>query len=263
VRTEIFPADTQWAIAARVSPAVLTAAQRRLPKLLRSRGSRVVSGDGGVGGVSALLVFGGSLDAGYDLAITISQEHGTPAYLLDFNDEAYSIRQFEGTQVRWHKGHPAKLLRSHGITPPGYEPLPESTVRAIGLVEHVTLAQACEALPEAKASFMAGSRGVLVEDVSGTVTLALSRAFQRRSFTLFYDHKGMRFWCLIWNSDASPEECFAIRRSTAGYEPIDRVLGEGTVDGILHALEIPRELLFWDGEPAPRVRTALQVRRKP
>jgi hypothetical protein len=264
VQTEIFPEDTQWAIAAEVPAAVLTAARRRLSKPLRRKGSRVVTGDGGV---SALLVFGGSLEEGYDLAITISQKNLTPAYLLDFNDEAYSIRQFEGTsegtRVRWKKGHPAKLLRSHGITPPGYEPPPESPVRVVGLVEHVTLAEACEAMPEAKESFTAGSRGLLVKEATGTLTLALSRVFKRRSFTVFHDPEDMRFWCVIWKSDSKPEECFAIGRSTGSYQPIESVLGEMTADGILRALGIPRRMLFPDGAPAPRVRRPLRARREP
>lgn len=252
VQSQIFLEDTQWAIAATVPPDVFIAARRRLSKRLRTKGSKVVTGHGGV---SALLVFGGSLEEGYDLALAISQAHRGPAYLLDFNDEAYSIRRFEDGQVFWKPGHPAKLLRSHGITPPGYEPLPESPVRIVGLVENLSLAQARKALPEARESFRASPRGVLVKESSGTLTLALSRACQRRSFTVFHDREDMRFWCLIWKSDTKPEECFAIGRSPASYQPVDSVLGETTMDGVLRVLTIPKRLLLSDAVPAPRART--------
>lgn len=259
IQSQIFLADTQWAIAATVSPDVFTAARRRLSKRLRTRGSKVVSGQGGV---SALLVFGGSREEGHDLAVTISQAHRIPAFLLDFNDEAYSIRQFEDGRVFWRQGHPAKLLRSHGITPPGYEPLPASSVRVVGLVEDLTLAQARKAMPEAREAFRACPRGVLVKEATGTITLALSRAFQRRSFTIFHDREDTRFWCLIWKSDTKPEECFAIGRAPVSYEPADSVLGETTMDGILGALSIPKRLLLSDGVPLPRARM-VRAHREP
>jgi hypothetical protein len=139
-------------------------------------------------------------------------------------------------------------------------------VRIVGLVEHLTLRQARKALPEAKDSFRASPRGVLVKDATGTITLALSRAVQRRSFTVFHDREDTRFWCLIWKSDTNPEECFAIGRSPVSYQMTDSVLGETTMEGILRVLTIPKNLLLSDGAPAPTLTPtprAGRARREP
>jgi hypothetical protein len=250
IQSEIFPQDTQWAIAARISAKVFTAIRRQLSKPLRAKGSKVVSGDGGM---SALLVFGGSIDEGERSAIALSREYQTPVYILNFNDEACSIRQFEGTRVSWKPGHPAEFLQSCAITAPGYEPLPELSeprLTIVGVVEDTTLAQACQALPGSTNLFTANSRGVLVLDASGTTTLALSRALGCRSFTIFYDGN-KRFWCSVWTSDSRPEECFAIGKSIAScHQAVDTILGETTIDGILRVLDIPPHVLSSAGRVA-------------
>src|SRR5436190_11455640 len=146
----IFPNDTQWAITARIPASVLDASRRQLSEFLQTDGSRVVPANKGM---SVLLVFGGSLDEGEGLATWLSQKHKTSVYLLDFDDEAYSIRQFDGARIKWRKGHPAAFLESRGVTAPGYEPLPQPTITVIGVVDDITLAQAQKAMPKKKELF--------------------------------------------------------------------------------------------------------------
>src|SRR4051794_5754033 len=117
VESLIFPNDTKWALAAKVPVDVLDAARHELSEFLHGDGSKAVSGKKGM---SVLLVFGGSLGEGEDLAVEISQKHKTSVYLLDFDDEAISIQQFDGARVRWKKDHPADFLESHGVIAPGY-----------------------------------------------------------------------------------------------------------------------------------------------
>jgi hypothetical protein len=246
IETLIFPNDTKWAIAARVPAAVLNAARGQLSEFLQTDGSRVVPANKAM---SVLLVFGGSLGEGEDLAIEISQQYKTSVYLLDFDDEAISIRQFDGEHVKWKKGHPADFLESHGVTAPGYEPLPEPTVTVIGVVDDVTLEQAHKAMPKKRELFAANSRGVLVNDDSNE-TLKLSRKLKRRSFTLFYDRADGTFTCLIWKPDQQIEESFSVGKVDANSKHIDSILGETTLDGILRVLDIPRHMLFPDGGAA-------------
>lgn len=238
----IFPNDTQWAIAAKVPATVLEAARKQLSDILQTDGSRIAPGNEGM---CVLLAFGGSLDEGEGLAIEISREHKTSVYVLDFNDEAMSIRRFDSPRVKWIKGHPADFLESFGVTAPGYEPrlLPAPTVTVIGVVDDVTLAQAHKAMPKAKERFTANARGVLVDDESFE-TIDLSKKLQRRSFLLFYDRKDGSFTCVIRSPDQQTEECFAVGRPSVNYTHIDSILGETTLDGILRVLDIPRHMLF-------------------
>lgn len=243
----IFPNDTKWAIAARVPTTVLDAARNQLSDFLQVDGSRVVPGNKGM---SVLLVFGGSLGEGEDLAVEISRKHKISVYVLDFDDEAMSIRQFDGARVKWKKGHPADFLESHGVIAPGFEPglLPAPPVTDIGVVDDVTLAQAQKAMPKEKARFTANSRGVLVN--SSFTTLDLSKKLKRRSFRLFYDRSDGSFSCVILSPDHQTEECFSSGEPSVMYTPIDSILGETTLDGILRVLDIPRHMLFPDGGAA-------------
>lgn len=245
VEAVISPDDTRWAIAGKVPAVALAAVRSRLSEMLRSEGSRIVSGENGM---SVLLVFGGTTGEGEDSAIELSGTYRTPIYLLDFDDEAYSVRQFDGARVTWRKGHPAKFLKSYGITPPGYGPI-ETPVVAIGVVDGATLNQARKALPKAKHLFTANSRGVLVNDLSGTVTIRLSRALKKPSFTVFYDREDETFSCTIWTSDKQPSKCFSLGMAMVNYERVDSILGETTVDGILGILDIPRHALLSDATP--------------
>jgi hypothetical protein len=240
IKAVIFPGDTQWAIAAKVPAAALEQARRELSEFLQTDGSRIVTGNDGM---SALLVFGGSLGEGEDLAGELSRSHRTPVYLLDFDDHGFSIQRFDGTRTRWEKGNPVEFLETYGITPPGFEPI-KTTVVIVGVVEGTTLDRACKALPKAKHLFTSNSRGVLVKDVSGLVTLYLSRALKRSSYTLSYDRANGNFFCSIWESDQKPEMCFANGESHADCVMIDSILGETTLEGILRALDIPPEVLL-------------------
>lgn len=240
----IFPNDTQWALAAMVPMVVLEAARGELSDFLQGEGSRVVSGNKGM---SVLLVFGGSVGEGDDLAEELTRKHKTSVFLLEFGDWA-QIRQFDGARVKRVKGHPAKFLESYGVIAPGYEPgpFPVPPVTVIGVVEDTTLEQAHKAMPKKKEHFMANARGVLVNDVANE-TLKLSKKFQRRSFTLFYDREEGTFSCVVWRPDEKDEECFSVGEPYVNYKPIDSILGETTLDGILRVLDIPRHMLFPDG----------------
>jgi hypothetical protein len=241
----IFPNDTQWALAAKVPMAVLEAARGELSDFLQGEGARVVSGNKGM---SVLLVFGGSVGEGDDLAEELTRKHKTSVFLLEFGDWA-SIKQFDGARVKRRKGHPAEFLASYGVIAPGYEPgpLPVPPITVIGVIEAATLEQAHKALPKKKERFAACSRGVLVNDVSDE-TLKLSRKLKRRSYTLFYDRDDGTFTCMIWSPDQPMLlESFSVGTQDANSKPIDSILGETTLDGILRVLDIPRHMLFPDG----------------
>lgn len=243
VEVLITTGDTQWALAAKVPAAVLEAAREELSDFLQGEGSRVVCGDKGM---SVLLVFGGSIGEGDDLAEELTRAHKTSVFLLEFGDWA-GIKQFDGARVKRKKGHPAKFLESYGVIAPGYESefLPAPPITVIGVVEDVTLEQARRALPRKKELFAANARGVLVNDVADE-TLKLSQKLKRRSFTLLYNREEGTFGCLIWRSDQD-EECFSLDPSSwVNYKHIDSILGETTLDGILRVLDIPRHMLFPD-----------------
>jgi hypothetical protein len=246
VEVLITTGDTQWALAAKVPAAVLEAAREELSDFLQGEGSRVVSGDKGM---SVLLVFGGSLGEGEDLAEELTRKHKTSVFLLEFGDWA-RIQQFDGPRVKRKKGHPAKFLETYGVIAPGYESkfLPAPPITVIGVVEGATLEQARRAMPKRKDTFAANSRGVLVNDVSNILTTSnLSQKLKRPSFTLFYNREKGTFGCLIWRSDQD-EECFSLDPSSwVNYKHVDSLLGETTLDGILRVLDIPRHLLFPDG----------------
>jgi hypothetical protein len=243
----ITPDDMQWAIAAKVPVAVLDAARGELSDFLQGEGARAVRGNKGM---SVLLVFGGSLDEGEGLAEDLTREHKTSVFLLEFGDWA-SIQQFDGARVKRKKGHPAQFLRSYGVIAPGYElrTLPVPPITVIGVVDDVTLEQARRAMPKKKDRFTANSRGVLINNV-GFLTLDLSKKLKRRSFTLFYNREDGSFKCVTRSPDHQTEECYAVGRPVLNYTPIDSILGETTLDGILRVLDIPRHMLFPDGDAA-------------
>jgi hypothetical protein len=246
VEVLITTGDTQWALAAKVPAAVLEAARGELSDFLQGEGSRVVRGDKGM---SVLLVFGGSIGEGDDLAEELTRAHKTSVFLLEFGDWA-RIQQFDGARVKTKQGHPAKFLESYGVIAPGYESkfLPVPPVTMVGVIEGATLEQARRAMPKRKEAFVANSRGVLVNDVSNIfTTLTLAKKLKRRSFTLFYYHDREAFTCILRNPDQPLiEESFSVGTQDANSTPIDSILGETTLDGILRVLDIPRHLLFPD-----------------
>lgn len=241
ILTLIHPDDTKWAIAAKLPASILEVARCELSEFLQTDGSKVVSGDKGM---SALLVFGGSPGEGEDLAVELSQRHKTSVYLLDFHDDGPSVGQFDGERVKWKRGHPADFLESYGIIAPGYEPQPprEITISVIGVVDNITLDQASKALPKAKEQFRANARGVIVNDLVHE-TCELSRRFKKQTFMLFYNRSDGYFSCVISKPGQEDEECFDPQRRFVNYKPIDSILGETTLDGILRVLDIPRDML--------------------
>jgi hypothetical protein len=236
--SNIFPGDTQWAIAGKIAAPVLERIGRRLPTWLHGEGQRVVTGKDGF---AALLVFGGPSDYGDDLAAELAKRD--PIYLLDFDDEAPLIKQYTGTRTRHLPGYPPDFLEERGIIAPGYEPSPPSPVITIGVVEGITPEEARRACPKADAQFAANSRGVLVTgDAACGVADDLTRWRKLRSFTIFFNPEDQDFSCVISEPDGQAS-CFAIGRPSPNYVQLDSILGETTVGGILRVLGIPRELL--------------------
>jgi hypothetical protein len=251
----VTPGDTKWALAAKVPPAVLEAARRRLAELseLPLDGSQVMVGDQGM---AVLLAFDGPPSDGEYLAVRLSRKHRTPFYVLDFDDNleyedyAVAIMRFDGNKLTRMKGNPVELLESYGIMVPGFGPLPESPVTSIGVVEDVTLDEARKAMPEAQEFFIANARGVLVKAHSGAVTMQLARAFYRRSYVVFYDREDKTFLCSVCHPDQMGDECFPIGMDPGSSPVVDSILGETTMDGILRVLDIPRDALIADGGAA-------------
>ena len=241
----ITPGDTQWALAAKVPMSVLEDARRELSDFLQGEGSRVVRG---TNGMSVLLVFGGSVGEGDDLAEELTRKHKTSVFLLELGDWP-RIQQFDGARVKRKKGRPAAFLRTYGVLAPGYELeyLPAPPITVIGVVEDVTLDQVRRAMPKKREHFVPCARGVLVKATASITTLKLSQKLKRRSFTLFYDREEGTFSCIVGRPDQKDEECFAVGQPCVNYKPIDSILGETTLDGILRVLDIPRHLLFPDG----------------
>jgi hypothetical protein len=171
-------------------------------------------------------------------------------FLLEFGDWA-RIQQFDGERVTRRKGYPAHFLDDYGIIAPGYEPGPlyVAPITVIGVVEDVTLDQVRRTMPKKKEHFVSCARGVLVHGTSGIVTVKLSQKFKRRSFRLNYDRVEESFSCIVWMSNQH-EECYSVGRESVNYKPIDSILGETTLDGILRVLGIPRHLLYPDGAVA-------------
>jgi hypothetical protein len=235
---KVFPGDTQWAIAGKIAAPVLEEIGRRLPKWLHGDGQRVVTGKDGF---AALLVFGGPVDLGDDLAAELARRG--PVYLLDFDDEALMIKQFTGTRTRHLPGYPPDFLKEHGIIAPGYEPSPPSPVISIGVVEGITPEEARRAYSRADVQFTAHSRGVLVTgDAAWGVADDLTTRCKLRSFTIFFNPETRRFSCVI-SEPGKQNAWFTTGNPNPSRVQLDSILGETTVDGILRVLEIPRELL--------------------
>jgi hypothetical protein len=129
-----------------------------LPEWLHGDGHRVVTGKDGF---AALLVFGGPADLGERPATELAKRGG-PVYLLDFDDEAYSIKELTGAKVKRLRGYPNELLEKHDIIAPGWEPSPPSPVVTAGVVEGIAVEEARRLCPDFEAEFTDHPRGVLV-----------------------------------------------------------------------------------------------------
>lgn len=237
----IFREDTQWAIAGNVETAVLEKLMRQLPKDLQSDGSRVVAGNDGF---AALLVFGDlpSETLAKRLLATV-----TPVYLLDFDDDApvtlkLERRKTRVTETRVDK-HPASFLEEHGIMAPGYVLTP-TPVREVGVVEGVSVREAKRALPSEAddVELRDHPRGVLIEDaiIAGMVADELGR----RGFLVFRDPEDKDGWfCCVVHEPGKKPASYSPVRPDLNSPPLDNILGETTLEGILRVLEIPGELL--------------------
>ena len=230
--------DTQWALAGRVSTAVLEQIARELPKELQGEGSKVVAGKEGF---AALLVFGDlpSERLAHQLLAT-----ATPVYLLDFDDDApvtlkLDRKKTRVTETRVNE-HPADFLEEYGIVAPGYALTP-STVKDVGLIEGVSLDEAKHAFPPGVgAELREHPHGVLVLD--GPIAALLASKLRRRVYCVYHDPKDGRFGCTVYEHGAALGSYSPVI-PVAYAPPFDNILGETTLEGILRVLEIPGELV--------------------
>jgi hypothetical protein len=242
VETLVFPGDTKWAIAGKVPSSALEECRHELEDWLQGEGSSVVSGNDGF---AALLVFGGPPE-GESIAIDLSRKYKTPMYVLDFNDELDDglwITEYRGDHAKRKRGYPATFLKERGVVPPGYEPSPPTPVKAIGVVDGITVDQARKALPKGKELFSANARGVLVDDRTGMVAISVAMKLKRRCFTAFYNWEDKSFSCAVWEP-GKPDASFSLGMANVNFEPLDSILGETTIEGVLRVLDIPRHLLI-------------------
>jgi hypothetical protein len=230
--------DTKWAIASRVTLSKLRQIATQLPRELQGEGSTVASGRDGF---SALLVFG---DLPSEMLARQLLALATPVYLLDFNDDAPVTLKLDHNNGRISEtrldDHPAAFLEARGIVAPGYEDEP-SPVRSVGVVEGVTLAEAKRAMPtDTEVRLMEHPRGVLVDYAPAGGKLADDLG--KRGFLVFRNPEDGWFCCVACEpgkADAS----FSPVEPDPNRPPIDNVLGETTLEGIVRVLSIPGELL--------------------
>jgi hypothetical protein len=248
---KVFPGDTQWAIAGQFAAPVLVKLGRRLPRWLHGDGHRVVTGKDGF---AALLVFGGPTDDGDPIVAELVKTG--PVYLLDFDDEldfeedAYAIQEFTSAGMEYVPGYPNEFLEARGIIAPGWEPARPSPVVTAGVVEGITAEEAQRAYPDVVARFAAHPRGVLVTGGAASgIAIDLSMRRKLRAYAVYFNREDGDFSCVVSEPDGS-DACFALDHPSPNYPPLDSVLGETTLDGILRVLEIPRECL--PGLPPPR-----------
>ncbi len=236
--------DLQWAIVAAFPAEDLEWCQRQLPWPLSKQGSQVIAG---ARGFSALLGYGGSNDLWMSVAVRFSELLKTSTYLLDFRGDESSIKRLD-VRVRRNKVPPAEFLAEHGIEVFVHKP-PSVWWKFIGVIDGVTLDQAREqTLPGERHLLHANKRGVLVDHDCLADEIGIQ--LERTSYTLLYDQiGGAKFSCQVLEPGKRVVK-FDPEGSAPDYEPIDSVLGETTLDGILRVLDIPRDLLL--AKPAAR-----------
>ena len=237
----IFRDDTQWAIAGNVETAVLEKLMRQLPKELQGDGARVVTGNDGF---AALLVFG---DLPNETLAKRLLAAVTPVYLLDFDDEApvtlkLDRRKTRVTETRVDE-HPADFLEEHGIMAPGYVLTP-TPVREVGVIEGVSVSEAKRALPSEADDVEVRDhpRGVLIDNA--IIGGMLADELGRRGFLVFRDPEAKDGWfCCVVHEPGKEPASYSPVRPDLNSPPLDNILGETTLEGIVRVLEIPRELL--------------------
>jgi hypothetical protein len=232
--------DTKWAIAGNVTPTILERIASQLPQELQGDGSQIVTGEEGF---AALLVFGDLPDEALakQLLPTV-----TPVYLLDFDDDVpvtlkLDRKKSRVTETRVDE-HPADFLRERGIVAPGYAFTP-SPVRDVGLVEGVSLAEARRAIPPGfEAELREHPRGVLV--INAPVGGILLRKFGQRGYLVYWDPEDKDGWfcCIVYEPGQEPASYSPVT-TDPNHPPLDNILGETTLEGILRVLAIPREIL--------------------
>jgi hypothetical protein len=164
-------------------------------------------------------------------------------YLLDFDDDAPSVIRYDRKREQRIAKHPARFLEERGIIAPGYEHVP-SPMRAVGLIENATPAQARRAEPAAECEFLEHPRGVLVKGlVASTITSILADELHRRGYMIIRDTRDTWFQCHIYEPDKEPTIYSPIRRDPNRTNCVDNILGRTTLADILSALEIPSELI--------------------
>lgn len=235
----IFREDTQWAIAGHVETAVLERLVRQLPEELQGDGSRVVTGNDGF---AALVVFGDlpSETLAKRLLVTV-----TPVYLLDFDDDAPVTLKLDRRKARVigtrMDEHPADFLDEHGIVAPGYV-LTATPIREAGIIEDVSVGDVRRALPPGAedVELRGHSRGVLLDNaiVGGMVAEAL----RKHAYLIFYNPEDGHFSCLVQEADHSMSS-YSPHKAIPNFRPLDNLLGETTLEGIVRVLEIPHQLL--------------------
>jgi hypothetical protein len=238
--TRVFRGDTKWAIAGKVETSVLKQLARKLPRELQGDGSKIVPGKDGF---AALLVFGDLPDETMAKQLLASV---TPVYLLDFDDDAPVTLKLDRKKTRVTETrvdeHPADFLEGYGIVAPGYAATP-SPVKSVGIVEGASLAEARRSLPpDADVSVTEHPRGVLFDYAMAAGMLA--DELGRRGFLVFRDPEDKDGWfCCVVHEPGKEAASYSPVKPDPNRTPLDNILGETTLEGIVRVLEIPRELL--------------------
>ena len=233
--------DTQWAIAGKVATTALEQLAHQLPKELQGDGSKVVAGKEGF---AALLVFG---DLPNETLARQLLATTTPIYLLDFDDDAPVTLQLDrkktGITETRVDDHPAAFLEARGILAPGYALTP-SPVKSVSVVEGTSFAEAKRALPpDAEVELREHQQGVLlVGGPAGTVGDILSEKLGKRAYIVHRNPEDGWFRCVLCEPGQEPASYSPVRPDP-NRSPLDNILGETTLEGILRVLAIPGELL--------------------
>jgi hypothetical protein len=233
--------DTQWAIAGHVATTVLEQLAAQLPaELQQGDGAKIVAGEDGF---AALLVFGDLPNATLAKELLLST---SPVYLLDFDDDAPATVKLDRKQARVTETHvdthPADFLEEHGIEAPGFAFTP-STVRSVSVVEGVPMADARRAMtPIAEVELFEHPRGLLVIHASFGGMLATK--FAQRAYLVYCDPEDKEGWfCCVVYELGRRRGSFSPFKPDPGTPPLDHILGETTLEGIMRVLEIPAEHL--------------------
>jgi hypothetical protein len=205
---------------------------------LQGDGSKVVSGKEGF---AALLVFGDVPDETLAKQLLASV---SPVYLLDFDDDVPVILKLDRQKTRATETrvdeHPADFLSEHGIVAPGYAFTP-SPVRSVTLVEGVSIAQAKGAIPtEFEVVLREHPQGALV--IGAPVGGILAKKLQQRVYYMCHNPEDGWFCCVVYERDQGRASYSPVTPDVNAL-PLDNILGETTLEGILRVLAIPGELL--------------------